>query len=108
MKVKPLKVIKYLIPILFLALLGIFLAKWSDVKKVDLVSNKSQEFEKAVVAEVITDNLQEDGSRVGNQEVKVKFLSGKRKGKVVEAVSTNGSLYGATCYKGLKVVTLTN
>lgn len=41
MKVKPLKVIKYLIPILFLALLGIFLAKWSDVKKVDLVSNKS-------------------------------------------------------------------
>ena len=92
MKVKPLKVIKYLIPILFLALLGIFLAKWSDVKKVDLVSNKSQEFEKAVVTEVITDNLQEDG----------------RKGKVVEAVSTNGSLYGATCYKGLKVVTLTN
>ena len=108
MKVKPLKVIKYLIPILFLALLGIFLAKWSDVKKVDLVSNKSQEFEKAVVTEVITDNLQEDGSRVGNQKVKVKFLSGKRKGKVVEAVSTNGSLYGATCYKGLKVVTLTN
>ena len=108
MKVKPLKVIKYLIPILFLALLGIFLAKWSDVKKVDLVSNKSQEFEKAVVTEVITDNLQEDGSRVGNQEVKVKFLSGKRKGKVVKAVSTNGSLYGATCYKGLKVVTLTN
>lgn len=108
MKVKPLKVIKYLIPILFLALLGIFLTKWSDVKKVDLVSNKSQEFEKAVVTEVITDNLQEDGSRVGNQEVKVKFLSGKRKGKVVEAVSTNGSLYGATCYKGLKVVTLTN
>lgn len=54
MKVKPLKVIKYLIPILFLALLGIFLAKWSDVKKVDLVSNKSQEFEKAVVTEVIT------------------------------------------------------
>ena len=108
MKVKPLKVIKYLIPILFLALLGIFLTKWSEVKKVDLVSNKSQEFEKAVVTEVITDNLQEDGSRVGNQEVKVKFLSGKRKGKVVEAVSTNGSLYGATCYKGLKVVTLTN
>ena len=36
MKVKPLKVIKYLIPILFLALLGIFLAKWSDVKRLTL------------------------------------------------------------------------
>lgn len=108
MRLKPLSLIKYIIPVLVLISLGIFLAKWSDIKKVDIVSDKSQKFEKAVVTEVITDNLQEDGSRVGNQEVKVRFLSGKRKGKVVKAVSTNGSLYGATCHKGMKVVTLTN
>lgn len=105
---KSIKLIKYIIPVIFFVVLGVFLIKWSNVERVDLVSNKSQEFEKAVVTEVITDNLQEDGSRVGNQEVKVKFLSGKRKGKVVKAVSTNGSLYGATCHKGMKVVTLTN
>lgn len=94
----------------FLALLALipFLSQWCQVEKVEMVSDSSQQFDKAVVTEVITDNLQEDGSRVGNQEVKVKFLTGKNKGKEVEAVSTNGSLYGATCYKGLKVVTLTN
>ncbi len=27
---------------------------------------------------------------------------------MVDAVSTNGSLYGATCHVGLKVITLTN
>lgn len=108
MRLKPLSLIKYIIPVLVLISLGIFLLKWSDIKKVDIVSDKSQKFEKAVVTEVVTDNQQEDGSRVGNQEVKVRFLSGKRKGRVVKAVSTNGSLYGATCHKGMKVVTLTN
>ena len=67
MKLKPLDLIKYIVPVLFIIALGIFLIKWSDVDKFDLVSNKSQEFEKAVVTEVITDNLQEDGSRVGSQ-----------------------------------------
>ena len=41
-----------MIPVLFIIVLGIFLIKWSDVKKVELVSNKSQEFEKAVVTEI--------------------------------------------------------
>lgn len=96
------------LPFLALLALILFLSQWCQVEKVEMVSDSSQQFDKAVVTEVITDNLQEDGSRVGNQEVKVKFLTGKNKGKEVEAVSTNGSLYGATCYKGLKVVTLTN
>lgn len=108
MKRKSLNPVKYILPVVFFAILGIFLIKWSNIEKVDLVSDKSQEFEKAIVTEVIKDNLQEDGSRVGNQEIRVKFLSGKRKGKEVKAVSTNGSLYGATCHKGMKVVTLTN
>lgn len=102
------KIGRIVLPLLALLALILFLSQWCQVEKVEMVSDSSQQFDKAVVTEVITDNLQEDGSRVGNQEVKVKFLTGKNKGKEVEAVSTNGSLYGATCYKGLKVVTLTN
>lgn len=102
------KIGRIVLPFLALLALILFLSQWCQVEKVEMVSDSSQQFDKAVVTEVITNNLQEDGSRVGNQEVKVKFLTGKNKGKEVEAVSTNGSLYGATCYKGLKVVTLTN
>ena len=102
------KIGRIVLPFLALLALILFLSQWCQVEKVEMVSDSSQQFDKAVVTEIITDNLQEDGSRVGNQEVKVKFLTGKNKGKEVEAVSTNGSLYGATCYKGLKVVTLTN
>ena len=88
--------------------LFIFLFQWSKVDKIPLVSDGSQQFDKAVVTRIITDNVQEDGSRVGNQEVMVRFLSGDRKGEEVQAVSTNGSLYGATCHVGMRVVTLTN
>ena len=102
------KIGRIVLPFLALLALILFLSQWCQVEKVEMVSDSSQQLDKAVVTEVITDNLQEDGSRVGNQEVKVKFLTGRNKGKEVEAVSTNGSLYGATCYKGLKVVTLTN
>lgn len=102
------KVLKILIPVLFILGFGIFLLQWCKVDKIDIVSDDSQEFDQAVVTEVITDNLQEDGSRMGNQEVNVRFLTGKRKGQEVEAVSANGNLYGATCYVGMKVITLTN
>lgn len=102
------KVLKILIPVLFILGFGIFLLQWCKVDKIDIVSDDSQEFDQAVVTKVISDNLQEDGSRMGNQEVNVRFLTGKRKGQEVEAVSTNGNLYGATCYVGMKVITLTN
>ena len=102
------KYVKILLPVLFLVALGIFLAKWSQVDKVPLVSDQSQDFQKAKVTEILTDNLQEDGSRMGNQTVKLKFLTGPDKGQEVEAISTNGSLYGATCHVGSRVITLTN
>lgn len=102
------KKLKIIVSLAVLLALGVFLSQWCQVEKEELVSAKSQEFDKAVVTEIITDNLQENGSRIGNQEIKVRFLSGRRKGQEAEAVSTNGSLYGATCYVGLKVITLTN
>lgn len=102
------RILKIGIPMILLAILVLFLSKWSQVEKVSLISDQSQEFEKAVVTQILTDNLQEDGSRVGNQEVKLRFLTGKRKGEETEAVSTNGNLYGAVCHVGTKVITLTN
>lgn len=102
------RILKTGIPVIFFIILILFLAKWSQLEKVPLISDQSQEFEKAVVTQIITDNLQEDGSRMGNQEVKLRFLTGKRKGEETEAVSTNGNLYGAICQVGTKVITLTN
>lgn len=86
----------------------IFLYYWNQIDKTEMVSDSSQSFDKAVVTQIIADNLQENGSRIGNQEVMVKFLSGSHKGEEKEAVSTNGNLYGATCRVGMKVITLTN
>lgn len=102
------KKLKIIFSMALLLALGIFLSQWCQVEKEELVSAESQEFDKAVVTEIITDNIQENGSRVGSQQIKVRFLSGRRKGQETEAVSTNGNLYGATCYTGLKVITLTN
>lgn len=102
------QILKTGIPIVFFVILVFFLYRWSQVEKIPMISNQSQEFEKAVITEILTDNLQEDGSRMGNQEVKLRFLTGKRKGEETEAVSTNGNLYGAICHVGTKVITLTN
>lgn len=101
-------IIKYLGAALFCILGTIFLYKWNQIEKVTLVNTTAQSFDRAIVTEILADNLQENGSRVGNQEVKLRFLSGKNTGKEVEAVSTNGNLYGATCHVGTKVIALTN
>ncbi len=86
----------------------IFLYYWNRIDKTEMVSDSSQSFDKAVVTQIIADNLQENGSRIGNQKVMIRFLNGVYKGEEKEAVSTNGNLYGATCYVGMKVITLTN
>lgn len=103
-----LKYWKLLLSASVIILLAVFLSQWCQVDKVQMVSDQSQEFDKAVVTEILSDNLQENGSRIGSQQVRIKFLSGKRKGEETTATSTNGNLYGATCYVGLKVITLTN
>lgn len=62
------------------------------VTKTELVSRNGQTFEKAVVEEILTDNLQADGSRVGQQTVTVKMLTGVRKGETLEVTSSSGYL----------------
>ena len=65
--------------------------------------------EKATVVEVLKDNIQEDGSRVGDQVVL--FIDGNRttkKGRFLEANSPNGLLFGTACKPGLEVITISS
>lgn len=78
----------------------------NDFEKVELVGTFGRDFEKAVVTEIIKDNLQEDGQRYGNQEVKVKIIKGEHKGKELDAASLRGNLFGADCRVGMHVVVI--
>lgn len=93
------KIIVGVIIILFF----IFLYFFNNIEKVELINRAGTSYEKAVVMEIIEDNLQEDGSRIGYQKVKLKILSGKLKGNVLDATSFAGYLYGADCTVGMKV-----
>lgn len=74
--------------------------------KKPLVSTEGRTFERATVTEIITDNLQEDGNRYGNQTVMLYIKSGSLKGKTVEATSPNGNLFGAPCKPGMSVIAI--
>ena len=91
---------------IFLIFIGfiVFLYFFNQVNKIELINQQGTGFEKAVVEEVVTDNLQSDGTRVGNQQIKVKILSGELNGKILDATSTSGYLYGADCKKGMRVI----
>ena len=78
----------------------------NDIDKKEMVSTDGRTFEKAVVTEIVQDNLNEDGSRAGNQEVILRINSGELKGQEVEATSPDGMLFGATCEVGMKVIAI--
>lgn len=80
--------------------------KLNDFPKEPLTSNQGQTYEKAVVTKILEDNLQEDGNRYGNQKVVVRYTSGEQKGKEAEAISPNGTLFGADCTKGMRVIVM--
>ncbi|SHI22616.1 Uncharacterized membrane protein [Sporobacter termitidis DSM 10068] len=103
-KVKPL--IRWGIPALCLVLLAIFVVRLNQMEKTPLVSRAGQTFEKGVVTQILQDNLQPDGSRVGEQTVKVRMLTGALKGREVTTTSASGYLFGAACRVGLKVVVI--
>jgi len=83
----------------------IFLYFFNQVDKAQLVNRQGTSFEKAVVEEVLNNaNIQGDGINAGKQIVKVRMLSGEYKGKVLEATSFSGYLYGAECRVNMKVI----
>ncbi len=86
----------------------VFLNRFNRIEKIPLLSTEGRTFEKAIVTEVIKDNLEESGIRLGNQVVSLKILSGEFRGKEVTAYSASGYLYGAACKKGLYVTAVVN
>ncbi|MCD8014573.1 MAG: YibE/F family protein [Lachnospiraceae bacterium] len=100
------KTAKIIVPIIVLAaFIGLIL--WANqVEITELVTRTGQTFEKGVVTEIVKDNLQSDGSRSGQQTVKVEMLTGVRKGEVLEMTSSSGYLFGAGCTVGMHVIVM--
>jgi uncharacterized membrane protein len=92
---------------LLLLLISIFLViHLNGIEKVELVNRTGQTFETGVVTEILQDNIQEDGTRVGQQKVVVRMTSGVKKGEELDATSSAGYLFGAACTVGMKVIVL--
>lgn len=100
------KVVRYLIYLLFVCVFAVFVFKLNQVKKTELVVRTGQTFEKAEVTEILQDNLNSNGTRVGEQKVRVKMLTGARKGEKLDVTSSSGYLFGAACTVGMKVVVM--
>lgn len=92
--------------ILILVIAFSIVAAWQlrKVQKTELTNTRGHSFEKAVVTEVLRDNVQQDGSRVGEQRVRVRLSSGSHRGEEIETSSPSGYLFGAPCVKGMKVI----
>ncbi len=86
----------------------IFLYRFHQIDKTELISSENKTFEKAVITEIIEDNLQESGVRTGYQVVKMKLLSGSFKGTETIGTSASGYLYGADCEVGMTVTAVIN
>ena len=97
---------RWLPPLVLLALFSLFVFRLNQVDKVALVSREGQSFEKGVVTEILQDNLQPDGTRVGEQTVRVRMTSGTLEGQEIETTSSAGFLFGAPCTVGMQVVVM--
>ncbi|MFR1766878.1 MAG: YibE/F family protein [Lachnospira sp.] len=77
-----------------------------SVERKPLLADDNTEFAKAVVTEVSGEDLQTGADlAVGDsQEVTLRITSGTYKGRVEQAHSLNGYLYGADCKVGTKVI----
>ena len=91
---------------LIIVIFGIFVYFLNQVDKTELVVRTGQTFEKAEVTEILQDNLEENGTRVGEQRVRVHMLTGVRKGEDLEITSSSGYLFGAVCKVGMKVIVM--
>ena len=100
------KVVRYLIYLLFVCVFAVFVFKLNQVEKTELVVRTGQTFEKAEVTEILQDNLDSNRTRVGEQKVHVKMLTGARKGEKLDVTSSSGYLFGAACTVGMKVVVM--
>lgn len=100
------KAVRYLIYLLLVCVFAVFVFKLNQVEKTELVVRTGQTFEKGKVTEILQDNLDSNGTRVGEQKVWVKMLTGVRKGEELDVTSSSGYLFGAACTVGMKVIVM--
>ena len=100
------KAVRYLIYLLLVCVFAVFVFKLNQVKKTELVVRTGQTFEKGKVTHILQDNLDSSGTRVGEQKVRVKMLTGVRKGEELDVTSSSGYLFGAACTVGMKVIVM--
>ena len=100
------KTVRYLIYLVLVCVFAVFVFKLNQVEKTELVVRTGQTFEKAKVTEILQDNLDANGTRVGEQKVRVKMLTGARKGEELDITSSSGYLFGAACKVGMKVIVM--
>ncbi len=89
------------VALLAVALLA-FLFHLNDIEKPQLVNTQGRSFERATVTEILRDNLQENGSRIGDQIVRLHFADGTE----AEANCPNGLLFGTVCKPGMTVIAM--
>lgn len=94
------KAVRYLIYVLFVCAFAVFVIKLNQVEKTELVVRTGQTFEKAKVVKILQDNLEENGTRVGEQKVRVRMLTGVRKGDDDDKIRLNQRK--PSKYKGLR------
>ena len=100
------KTVRYLIYFFLVCVFAVFVIKLNQVEKTELVVRTGQTFEKAKVVKILQDNLEENGTRVGEQKVRVRMLTGVRKGEELDITSSSGYLFGAACKPGMKVIVM--
>jgi len=93
-----------LVILLVTILFALFLIQFNQIEKAPILTTEGRSFEKAQVIQIIRDNIQEDGSRVGAQTVLLQLNSGAHKGMEVEASSSSSYLYGADCTVGMHAI----
>lgn len=103
-KLEKKKLLARLIELIILIIYVAMLIAVNNIDRKELMNNEGRTFEKAVVTEIVKDNIQKSGIRVGQQNIRIKLLTGKNKGKIIDAVSSSSYLYGADCSVGLKVI----
>lgn len=102
------KWVRVLITIVIIVVGGIFLWQYNQIAKPQMVNSDGRTFEKAQVVEIMQDNIQEDGSRVGDQIVSLQMESGPHAGETVQANCPNGLLFGTVCQSGMQVIVISS
>ena len=97
---------KLIITALILVISAGFVIRLGGITKTELINRTGQTFETGVVVEILQDNLQPNGTRVGQQTVVVHMTSGEKEGEDLVTTSNSGFLFGAPCETGMKVVVM--